>query len=83
MFPTLVWRRFGHGPGVAFLKYIPELKQAYYADKGSNILKVPARFPWELFVSHTYYGALFAGRLDRGGRFLKGIGGFKDGVIIS
>ncbi|CAM9618439.1 unnamed protein product [Ectocarpus sp. 12 AP-2014] len=29
----------GHGPGVAFMTYVPELKQAYYADKGSNILK--------------------------------------------
>ncbi|CAB1099995.1 unnamed protein product [Ectocarpus sp. CCAP 1310/34] len=29
----------GHGPGIAFMTYVPELKQAYYADKGSNILK--------------------------------------------
>ena len=28
------------GPGVAFMTYVPELKLIYYADKGSNILKV-------------------------------------------
>lgn len=29
-----------HGPGVAFMTYIPEVKHIYYAEKGSNILKV-------------------------------------------
>ncbi|CAM9548853.1 unnamed protein product, partial [Scytosiphon promiscuus] len=28
-----------HGPGVAFMTYVIELKQAFYAEKGSHILK--------------------------------------------
>lgn len=50
-------RSGGHGLGVAFMTYVPELKQVYYADKGSNILKV-ARFvlnlPPPLNVSGLY-----------------------------
>lgn len=38
--PFHSFARFGYGPGVAFMKYIPELNQVYYADKGSNVLKV-------------------------------------------
>eukprot|EP00752_Nemacystus_decipiens_P017245 g15449.t1 len=29
----------GHGPGVTFMTYVPELQQIYYAERGSNILK--------------------------------------------
>lgn len=32
--------RAPRGPGVAFMTYVPELQQVYYAEKGSNVLKV-------------------------------------------
>lgn len=48
MFPSLlVLPRAspGHGPGITFIKFVPELKLIYYAEKGSNILKVRVPHP--------------------------------------
>lgn len=39
------------------MEYIPELKQVYYADKGSNILKVKAKVPLS-----SIWGSLALGR---------------------
>ena len=35
--------KFAIGPSVEFMTFVPELKLIYYAEKGSNVLKVPGK----------------------------------------
>lgn len=53
--------RTPRGPGVAFMIYVPEVQQVYYAEKGSNVLKVSLHgFRGGLMVACTSHAGLGA-----------------------